>query len=321
MDPKTSNSPDANAQRTAYDEFSAAFADIEKTADTLVPDGGPPAAAAAPEPTAEPVATAPAEPAVEPVAEPAAEPAESVAATPPAEPDAAARIVALEAQLAEIRARPAPEPVAAAPAPAAEPVATPEPAWYQYNDDEKAALDSYDKDWADISKAESIRRKADIFNAVAYVFAQMKQHIEPKLKEFAETSELITSQLALGELRRENQDYDTIYDAVGAWVDTLPTPFRAGAKQVMESGTTEDVNALIKEYRKAHPAAPGAAPAAAAPVAAGGKQGSASLSPAAKQAAQRLSVVGSKRSTQRGSATDPNDFDGAWEEALRESNA
>lgn len=180
-------------------------------------------------------------------------------------------------------------------------------------------LSSYDKEWADISKAEAIRRKADIFNAVTYMFAQIKQHIEPRLAEFKELSEVMQSQLALTELRRGVSDYDSIYDDVVKWVDTLPVPFRGGAKQVIESGTPDEVTALITEYKKAHPAAaPSAAPAA--PVAAG-KQDSASLSPAAKQAAQRLSVVGSKRSASRGNAVDPNDFDGAWEEALRESNA
>jgi len=319
MDPKLSNSPDANAQRAAYDEFSKAFTEIEGEEKLAAPPAEPAAEPVAPVAAAEPAAqpaepAAPAEPALEPVAAAPAEPAEPVAAPSPE----AERIAALEARVAELT-KPAlapAEPVAAAPA---EPVAPVEPVYYQFNDDEKAVLDSYDKDWGDVSKAESIRRKADIFNAVSYVFAQMRQHIEPKLQQFSEVSEQITSQLALQELRRENQDYDSIYDAVTAWVDTLPAPFRAGAKQVMEGGTTEDVNALIKEYKKAHPTSAAATPAI--PAAPGGRQGTANLSPAAKQAAQRLSVVGSKRSTQRGAAIDPNDFDGAWEEAMRESNA
>jgi hypothetical protein len=334
--PPESNPPPA-ADKAAYDEFSAAFADAtaNDTAPaptTPVPAATTPAPAAAAEPPPEPTTPAAAAPAGDggtPVAEPASEPVTPAATTP--EPDAAARLAEIEAEYAEYKkahpdapATPAPAPAAPAAAePAPAPAAPVTPQWYQFTSEEQQILDAYDKDWKDNATAEGIRRKADIYNAVSYVFAEMRNKFEPTLKHFQEVSDAITDQLTLMTLRGQHSDYDSVVEKVGDWVETLPVPFRNGAKQVMESGTPEEVAALVAEYKKANPTAP-AVVASGSPTPAAtprtGKQGSASLTPQAIQAAQKLSVVGTKRGS-TANAVDPNDFDGAWAEAMRAENA
>jgi hypothetical protein len=160
------------------------------------------------------------------------------------------------------------------------------------------------------------------YNAAEYVFHTIAKTYNPTLQEFAQLSQTMQEQLALGALRAEHNDYDAIYDNVVVWVDTLSPAFKRGAKQVMESGTPEEVNDLITAYKETDAyklqlaAAGGAKPAATlAPAPA---VNTAALSAAAKKAAGKLQVVGSKRTTPVAPAA-ADDFDGAWAEALRVS--
>jgi hypothetical protein len=121
----------------------------------------------------------------------------------------------------------------------------------------------------------------------------------------------MAEQMALSALRGEHDDYDQVYDKVVSWVDTLPIAFKLGAKHVMAQGTPDEVAELISEYKRLHTdAAPGAASTPAVP-----QPRKTELSAAAKQAASKLRVVGSKRTTPVVTA-DPNDFNAAWDEAI-----
>lgn len=294
------------------DEFDAAFA--EALADKPVE----------PTKTAEPVAAAPAEPA-EP-AEPAAEAPEPGAPVVESETPEA-RIARLEAENASLRAAPkpaAPATTAAAPessgAPAQEPAkpvldTATDPEWYKPTDDEAALIKQFETEWPDIAKAQEIRTKKAAYDAVQYVFHQLAKVYNPQLQRFAELADVISEQLTLSALRNEHEDYDEIYDEVAAWVAKLPTALRRGAQQTMKDGTPEEVTELIGEYKRLHPkqaAAPALPTLPVAPVA----QRKTELSAAAKKAAGRLSVVDAKRTTPT-AAPDPNDFDGAWGEALK----
>jgi hypothetical protein len=158
------------------------------------------------------------------------------------------------------------------------------------------------------------------YNAAEYVFNTIAKVYNPQLQEFAQLSQTMQEQLALGALRSEHSDYDAIYDNVVAWVDTLSPAFKRGAKQVMESGTPEEVIDLIAAYKetdayKLQQAAGGSANKAATPAHAAAAT-TTGLSAAAKKAAGKLQVVGSKRTTPVAPA-DANDFEGAWAEAMR----
>lgn len=305
-----------NVTVTPEDAFASAFteavnADVPATPDAPV--------AAAPEPAPEPVAE-PDPVAEEPAPEPEPEPE-------PEEEPPEARMARLEAENAALRA---PKPAPATPQPEAPEVAPqapegaskgppeaptasaapPEPVWYQPSDDEKAILTDLEKNWPDIATAQQVAIKQAVYNAVQYTFNQIQRTYNPAIQRFAELSDVIAEQLALSALRGEHEDYDEVYEKVVSWVETLPVAFKLGAKQTMAQGTPEEVAELISEYKRTNSAT---APGGAAPLAA--PQRKTELSAAAKQAASKLRVVGSKRTTPV-VAADPNDFNAAWSEAI-----
>jgi hypothetical protein len=307
---------------TDDETFASAFS--EAVGADVPPESGAPAAAApepAPEPAAEPPPESDTEP--EPAVEPEVPPPDQPAAEGEEPPEA--RIARLEAENAALRA-PKPPPAATTPAapeitpqapegaskgPVQPPIAPPEPVWYQPTDDEKTILTDLEKNWPDIASAQQVAIKQAVYNAVQYTFNQIQKSYNPTLQRFAELSDVMAEQLALSALRGEHNDYDEVYDKVVAWVETLPFAFKAGAKHVMAQGTPDEVAELITEYKKSHSAAaPNATATPAVPAAR-----KTELSAAAKQAASRLRVVGSKRTTPV-VAADPNDFNAAWDEAI-----
>jgi len=299
------------------DDFDAVFDAI--TTSEQMTAAAPESAPAPAAPTPPPVAAATETPAT-PAAEAPAAPEAAAPVTPPEgeeeEIDWKARFEALEAKAtADAAAAKAAAAVAPAPAPAAEAAAAPAtppaaegPVWYVPSDDEKAILAAHEEQWPDISKAEAVRTKQAVYNAVQYVFSQMKRTYDPVLDRFGALSDAIESQLTLTMLEKDHSDYESIRDKVAEWVDTLPAFAKAGAKATMKDGTPEEVSELVTEYKKAHPVTAAATPVAT-PAAV-----KAELSPAAKKAASKLTVVDSKRTTMS-AAPDPNDFDAAWAEA------
>jgi len=290
------------------DDFDAVFDAI--TSETAL--GTTPVEPVVPATPATPTAAAPAAP-VEggaPAAVAPETPETPATVVPPEETDWKAKFEALEAERAKAPApAPAPAPTAAAPEPVAAPAAAPpeEIQWYRPSEEEAAVLAEHEKQWPDISKAEAIRTKQAVYNAVQYTFAQVKKQYDPVLDRFGVMADALEQQLTLNLLERDHSDYNSIRDKVAEWVETLPAFAKAGAKATMKDGTPEDVSELVAEYKKAHPVAAIATPVA--PVAP-----KAELSAAAKKAASKLTVVDSKRTT-AASAPDPNDFDSAWAEA------
>jgi hypothetical protein len=178
---------------------------------------------------------------------------------------------------------------------------------------------AFQKDWPDIFEATQVVTKQAAYNVAEYVFNQVARAYNPALEYFEQIARTMQDDMALTSLRAMHPDYDQIYDKVVAWADTLPGPFKRGAKDTIESGTLDDVNQLISAYKNSVgvpvPAGgTGAVATAGAPVRVPQTTG---LSAAANKAAGKLQVVGSKRTTPT-PQVDPNDFDGAWEEALRQ---
>lgn len=233
---------------------------------------------------------------------------------PPVEPDLAAQLAAAQAEIKKLTSTPA------AVVPPVVPPVEPEPpkeiSWYVPSEDEKTLLADYEKGWPEISTAEALRTKQAVYNAVQFVFHEIAKAYGPALDRFAGLADAIETELTIGELRRTNQDYDTIRPEVVKWVDTLPSLLKNPFKKALTNGSPEEVTELIAEYRKANPAAAVATPAAATtpiapvvPVAARTE-----LTDAAKKAAVKLAVVNSGRTTQA-PAADQNDFEAGWAEA------
>lgn len=180
--------------------------------------------------------------------------------------------------------------------PAAEPAQLPD----LYTDEEKAFLADYEKEWPEVAKAESLRRKAEYRDILGYVFQEMAKYIKP----VADTVETLAVRAQYADITERNPDYEDIRDQVFDWVDTQPAYLQTAYKQVMKSGTVEEVNDLFDRFR-----ADKGLPKDKKPVSTGKKI--AEPSETAKKAAKSMAPVSTKRSTvPRGD--DPDDYDGAF---------
>lgn len=174
------------------------------------------------------------------------------------------------------------EPAPAAEAPAAEaPAETPE----LYSQEEKQFLENYDKDWTDVARGEALKRRAEYGELVSFVFQEVAKQLSPMLQ----TLETLAVRTHLTDLETRVGDYDAVRDKVIAWVDEQPSYLQAAYKQVISSGTVDEVADLVERYRAATGDAVQTAPQSR-PV-------PAELPNDAKQAAQELAPLSTKRST------------------------
>ncbi len=292
------------------DSFDDAFAEV-----VAAMNDTPPAEPAAPAAPAEPAApAAPAEPAA-----PAA-PAESAAPAAPAEPATpAAPTAPTESATPAAPAAPTEPATPAAPAAPTEPAETPEAKAareafeasitpYAPTADEVAALEQFKKDFPNEALAVEARLKSvdrDINARVYQAVQNLLQHMDGRLAPVEKTVTDTAVEAHVAALHAAHADYDAVIAKVPDWIKTLPSYAQAGAQAVYDRGTTQDVIALVNDFKKATGVAtPTPAPAPA---------------PAPKPApagADDLAPVSSRRAAVTPTGTpDPNDFAGAFAEA------
>lgn len=293
--PETPAAPAEGAPPADSNAFSDAFA--AAVADDLPPPETPPAA---PE-TPPPADTPPAAPETPPATPPAdAPPADAPPAdTPPAGESADDVLKRLAAAVAAQPQAPAPTPTPETPpAPAAD---TP-----IYNDDEVAILTAYEKDWPEVARAESLKRKAEYHDLLKHVFGEVMKYVGP----IRETVDTLAGRTHADDIRTQAPDFDAHRDNVIAWVDSdeHPAYLQTAYKQVMQTGTAAEVADLIGRYKQAKGIVtpPAAAPTPPAPAP------KAELSSAAKQAAADLAPVSTSR-TVVPQQDDPNDYSAAFD--------
>jgi len=296
-----------NEVQAPEDEFAAAFAE------SVAPEGTPPADVA-PVTNGEDGNAAEAEGEMGDGGAAATDGGESEPAATEAEGDGAAESSGesnFAQELAKLRqeiAKPAEPP---APAPAAEPEvpAAETPTGFALTEDEQKFLTEYEKDWPEISRAEALKRRKDLYEAVQYVFAQVSQAISPLVDHY-KTSEYDSHEAAI---KSVHEDYDTVRPQVIDWVGTQTGTRGKVFSEIVKGGTAEEIADLVTIWKEA-------TGKAKPQVTQGSGSPSAPAEPPAKakQAAQKLSVVSSKR-TQVPAVTDANDYDGAWAEATGKS--
>lgn len=299
------------------DAFSAAF--DEHTAETPpapVDNGGsggggnPPAGDEPPAAATPPAGTPPAEtPAAPAAGDPPADGA-TPPVTPPVTPPAAPPLSAEEAiaRLADVL-RPQETEQPAAPA-GEQPVEAP-----IYTPADQAVIAEYQKNWPDVAAAEQLVRRAEYHDLLKYVFTQVQQFIAP----MQDTVRAMGNSLHTTELKGLVPDYTVDMEPqVNAWIDTQPDYLQAPMKQVMMTGTSDQMANLIGRFRAETgtpaPAAPApSAPAAPAPAAAPAKPVKTELSSAAKQAAESLAPVSGTRTHVAAQDEASQDFSSAFE--------
>lgn len=169
-----------------------------------------------------------------------------------------------------------------------------------YSAEEQEFLNTYEKDWPDVARAESLKRRGEYNQLVTHIFTEIGKHFAP----VQETVATLSQQTHLQALTAQVSDYEDVRDKVVDWVETQPDYLQVAYQHVITQGTTEQVVDLIQRWRQAT--------GTALPVAGAAKKPSDTELPAAtKQAAAALAPVSSKR-TAVIQTDDPNDFDGAF---------
>ena len=186
----------------------------------------------------------------------------------------------------------------APPAPKAE-----EPKPLLTEDDEKF-LETYDKEWGDVARGESLKRKVEYNALLKHVFGEIESVFGPvreMVQEMATRTHYADITSKVGEIT------DDEMQNVTAWVQEQPTYLQKAMLGVINEGTAEEVSDLVGRYREAKGIKPAPKPAAATEPPGGDTE----LSKEAKQAAASLAPVGSKRSVVQ-QPDDQSDFDGAF---------
>lgn len=172
-----------------------------------------------------------------------------------------------------------------------------------YTPEEQTFLSEYEKDWPDVAKAESLRRRAEYRDLVNHVFSEVAKEIVP----IAQTMRMLAERAQLTDLREAVEDYDDVRDKVVDWVNNQPKYLQTAYKYVIQHGTPDEVADLVTRYKKeAAPVTPSVS----------AKKAESELPTTTKQAVAALAPVSSKRSTVI-AADDPNDFESAFAAAAK----
>lgn len=235
----------------------------------------------------------------------------------PAGGNQGAQNVDWEARFRELEARIGQQ-QAPAPAPAAEPAPQQAPAIYTL--EETAELADLQKDWPDLHRMFSLMARQLQVDTLNYAFSEVGKVLTP-LQESVST---YSTNDHLSAIYDAHADYDQVYQPVMEWIEQQPTFLKTAYQNVVKQGTADDVNQMIQRFKdETKWAAPaqgqqgvgGSQPATQQQAASTSTQQQTGLSEAAKKAAKAMGAVGTKRGA-AAAAQDPNDFDGAWNEAI-----
>jgi len=328
MDPKKTTEPAETTPPNDYDAMSSAFDSLMEPSppegdSALAPnEGAAPAAAAEGTPATPAAEGTPATPAAEGTpATPAAEgttstpAAEGTTSTPAAKGTTSTEDVDWKKRFEDLEAKvtaqqPA-EPTAVQPP---EPEKPPVDAPPLYAKDEQDFLTQYAKDWPDVARGEALTRRAEYQQLVSHVFSEIQRVWGPLVQQGAQAAETVADSTTLQAIREVHKDYDDpMYEAVVEYANGLSGMPKRVALATIEEGEVSDVIDLISEYKRAKGLdKPKVVAGTGVPTSATSVT---ELPAAAKKAAKALGVVDSKR-TATSTATDPNDFDSAWDEAV-----
>ena len=184
---------------------------------------------------------------------------------------------------------------------------------YTPNDEEKADLEHWSKEFPREAKAMEVRLKQldrvitqRVYNAAQAVLEHVAAMITPAVKGYQETAQ----ERHINTLRAAHADYDALAPELETWIKTQPAFLQQAMEATYKEGAAKDVVELYTRFKKdtgrdkpaLEPKKPAPEPKKSTP---------------SKDDVDALASVDSKRVTPspKGSA-DPNDYDAAWKEAL-----
>lgn len=227
--------------------------------------------------------------------EPEEEPEEAPDQVPPPESqeDMLKRLADMLAESKKSAPEPEPEPAPAAQADEPE----------LYTPEELKFLESYEEEWGDVSKAESLKRRAEYRQIVDYVFNEVAQQLTP----LAQNLRAVSERAHLQDLQSTVGDYDVVRDQVVEWVEQQPEYLQTAYKHVINNGTVDEVADLIDRYKRES----GVMAQPQAEQQQRTRKKETELPATTKKAAASLAPVSSKRSVVP-QGEDPTDFEAAF---------
>jgi hypothetical protein len=175
---------------------------------------------------------------------------------------------------------------------------------YEPSEAEVAALAKFKADFPNEYDAVEARLKSvdQTINARVYAAVQdMIKQVAPRLTAVETDTSQNAMERHVTALHTAHPDYDAVIVKVPDWIKTQPAYIQPALQRVYDQGTTQDVIAMVADYKKATGAPAPAAPPPAAPD-----------KPAD---ADDLTPVASKRTiTSPKGAVDKSDYEGAWVE-------
>lgn len=172
-----------------------------------------------------------------------------------------------------------------------------------FDSDEQKFLAEYEEEWSDVSKGEALKRRAEYKALLGHVFGQVAEYLKP----MEQTMRVLAERAHTSDLEETVEGYsDNLREEVMGWVEKQPSYLQTAYKQVIESGTPEEVGDLVQRFRGDTGKATSSKKS---PVK---KKKDAELSDTAKKAASELAPVGSRRSVIP-KDEDKADFDDAFE--------
>jgi len=126
-------------------------------------------------------------------------------------------------------------------------------------EDEKAELSEYEKDFDSVSKMEGLKRERAlkrledrILETLEAKTAEIQEKIASRIQPIEESYKKSDEAAHFGTIRGSHPDFETHRDsgAILQWIETKPRYLRESMKATYEQGTAEDVVDLISDFKK-----------------------------------------------------------------------
>jgi len=177
-------------------------------------------------------------------------------------------------------------------------------------DEEMGVVTAYDDEWPDVSKAEALKRKVDIavmedriYREVATALQGVLGTVNPIVQSVQQTA----NQKHYATIEAAHPDYLAVVAEIDGWIEKQPAYLKKAMSEVLDSGSAVEVNDLFARFKQE-----------TGRVAPQVKTDQPLLKKVDAATVQAMAPVTAGRRQAVTSATDPNDFGGAWANAAQE---
>jgi len=177
-------------------------------------------------------------------------------------------------------------------------------------DEEMGVVTAYDDEWPDVSKAEALKRKVDIavmedriYREVATALQGVLGTVNPIVQSVQQTA----NQKHYATIEAAHPDYLAVVAEIDGWIEKQPAYLKKAMSEVLDSGSAVEVNDLFARFKQE-----------TGRVAPQVKTDQPLLKKVDAATVQAMAPVTAGRRQAVTSATDPNDFGGAWASAAQE---